>query len=212
MTNIKALEETWKQNLKCWGGNSFQVKRWFSYLVKQYTSKERKYHSLNHVIYMLNLAEKFKTKVHNWKAFYLAIWFHDAIQNKLIDNEKLSAQKCLEAIDELNLSDDAREAVQLILATESHGKRESSDAKLFIDLDLAILGSSKKEYRRYARQCRAEYKIPNFLYRRGRINVLEKFIERAHIYQSDLFQNKYEHQARINLSWEVAALKKGRHL
>jgi len=166
MINTEALEANWKQNLDCWGGNSFQAKRWFAYLVEQYTAKERKYHSLNHVIYMLSLAETFKTKVHNWRAFYLAIWFHDAIQNKLTDNEKQS---------------------------------ESSDAKLFVDLDLAILGSSKEEYRRYARQCRAEYKIPNFLYRR----------EREHIYQSDLFRKRFEHQAQKNLNWEIAGLKKG---
>lgn len=206
---VEALETNWKQNVKCWGGNSFQAQRWFAYLVKQYTSKERKYHSLNHVIYMLSLAEKFKANVHNWMAFYLAIWFHDAIQNKLKANEKLSAQKCLEAIDELNLPADAHEAAQLILATESHRASESSDAKLFVDLDLAILGSSKEEYRRYARQCRAEYKIPNFLYRRGRIKVLEKFLQREHIYQSDLFRKRYEYQAQKNLNWEVEALKKG---
>jgi len=209
MINTEALEANWKQNLDCWGGNSFQTKRWFAYLVKQYTAKERKYHSLNHVIYMLSLAETFKTKVHNWRAFYLAIWFHDAIQNKLTDNEKQSAHKCLEAIDELNLPADARGAAQLILATESHSVRESSDVKLFVDLDYAILGSSKDDSRRYARQCRAEYKIPNFLYRRGRIKVLEKFLKREHIYQSELFRKSFEHQAQKNLNWEIYRLKKG---
>jgi len=207
--NIEVLEAKWKQNIGCWGGSSFQAKRWFDYLAKQYTDKERKYHSLNHVIYMFNLAEEFKTRVNNWKAFYLAIWFHDTIQNKLTANEKQSAQKCLEAIEELKLPADAREAAPLILATESHGKSDSSDAKLFVDLDLAILGSCKKEYRQYAQQCRAKYKVPNFLYRRGRIRILEKFLQRTQIYQSNLLRKRFEHQARINLTLEIGELKKG---
>ena len=205
----KSMETNWMNNLRCWGGDTRHAKQWFDYLVAQYTSQERKYHSLSHIEFMLDLAAKIRGRVTNWRAFYLAIWFHDVIQNSSKLNEMLSAQKCLEAIEDLNLAHGDREAIDLILATEGHDRARSDDAKLFIDLDLAILGSPRHEYKQYARQCRAEYKLPEFIYRHGRAKVLKRFLQREHIYQTPIFRKTLEENARNNLAWELEAMNKG---
>lgn len=203
------MEASWMNNMRSWGSDPQRSKGWIDYLVGQYTSKERKYHSLNHIAFMLELAEKNKGRIKNWSAFYLAIWFHDVIQNRSQMNETLSAKKCVEAIDDLNLSANAEEAIGLILATKHHDKSSSDDAKLFIDLDLAILGSPWHEYQQYARQCRAEYKLPDYLYRHGRAKVLKRFLHREHIYKTSVFRKKLENQARSNLEWEIEAIEIG---
>ncbi len=206
--NLEILEASWSRNIDRWGGNSLQAERWFRFLVRQYTSKERQYHSLNHVIHLLLLAEKYKAAINNRQAFYIAIWFHDVIQNRFTANEKVSAQMCLEAIGDLELSSEANEAAELILATEDHMSTKSSDERLFVDLDLAILGSSREEYSQYAKQCRDEYNLPGGQYCRGRIRILKSFLQRDYLYQTSVFRKTFEYQARQNIAWEIDALTK----
>lgn len=203
------MEAGWMENIRCWGGDLSRAKHWFDYLVAQYTSSDRKYHSLDHVSSMLDLAEEYKSKIDNWCAFYLAIWFHDVVQNGTALSEMLSAQKCIEAIADLKLSANAKEAIDLILATKEHQGCSSFDAGLFVDMDLAVLGFSRKEYQKYARQCRAEYKIPDRLYQGGRAKVLMDFLQRKHIYQTSAFRKRFECRARQNIHWELEAMAKG---
>ncbi|KZX76142.1 hypothetical protein A3715_20575 [Oleiphilus sp. HI0009] len=207
---IDELRIQWIFNLEEMGSHPNKMGEWFDYLVQEYTSEPRKYHGLGHIHHMLELAEKIKSKVEDWDSFYFAIWFHDVIQDKLLATEMLSAEKCCMAMLELGLDKSAADrAARLILATKSHDQDYSGDVKLFVDLDLSILGAPRKEYSAYANQCRQEFNIPNWLYRKGRIELLRKFLNKKRIYKSDCFWEELEANARSNISYEMEILRNG---
>lgn len=208
MWDFKVLKADWTTTIGAWSEDDVKIEYWFSYLVRQYSSIDRKYHTLKHVQFMLNLAYQNRGRINNWLAVYLAIWFHDVVQNQSGQNEKLSAHKCLEVIKDLNLPESAMRATNLILTTINHEPGTCSDAKVLVDLDLAILGSDSSEYAQYARQCRAEYNVPNCVYRLGRARVLKQILKRENIYTTRAFRKSLEKKARRNLRKELDALEK----
>lgn len=212
MPNLDALSTDWKKTLGAWSEDELKVEHWFNYLVSRYSSSDRKYHTLEHVEFMLGLAYQNRCFVDNWLAFYLAIWFHDVIQNRPGRNEKLSAKECLKAIKDLRLPKSAMKALELILATAKHVPDISNDAKLLVDLDLAILGAEAGEYEKYAAHCRAEFDVPNWLYRTGRGRVIKRFLKRKYIYATHFFRENLEKKARKNLKWELENIMRGASL
>lgn len=87
---------------------------------------------------------------------------------------------------------------------------DDKEINLFTDADLSILGSVQSVYVNYAKQVRQEYSIyPDFMYRPGRQKVLNHFLQMKKIFKTDVFFNKYEAQARINLQHESALLTEG---
>jgi predicted metal-dependent HD superfamily phosphohydrolase len=94
--------------------------------------------------------------------------------------------------------------VEMILATKTHVVSENQDINYFTDADLSILGKDWEVYNQYAKQVRNEYAIyPDLLYNPGRKKVLKHFLEMNQIYKTDYFTQKYEEQARLNLSREL---------
>lgn len=78
------------------------------------------------------------------------------------------------------------------------------DAQVLLDADLAILGASEMEYQAYADKIRREYAwVPEPDYRKGRRQVLEKFLTRPKIYH---LLTHLEEPARRNLGREIARL------
>ena len=96
----------------------------------------------------------------------------------------------------------------MILATKDHsGKNLSYDAKLFLDMDLAILGMNEEIYKEYSQAIRREYAwVPESMYRKGRKKVLKSFVERERIYFTDEMKARYEAQARKNINSEIKSL------
>jgi predicted metal-dependent HD superfamily phosphohydrolase len=97
---------------------------------------------------------------------------------------------------------------EMILATKHHRADDLSwDVKVFLDLDTSILGAPEEVYKEYSRAIRKEYSwVPGFLYRKGRMKVLNDFLERDHIYHTDEIRAEYELKARHNIADEVRAL------
>ncbi len=96
------------------------------------------------------------------------------------------------------------DAAALILATKSH-QHVAPEYRAFLDADLAILGSDRDRYRRYVAQVRAEYAhIPEPLFRGGRAAILDGFLARPRIYETDEFHARFEQQARENIAWELS--------
>ena len=209
MCDVRVLKEDWKRTIGPLAENAVQVERWFHYLVRQYSAWDRKYHTLKHIDDMLGLAYENKSLVDNWLALFISIWFHDVVQNQSGQNEKLSARECLKAIVDLRLPESAMEAQELILATKNHDPDTSNDGRLLVDLDLAILGADAAKYQKYARHCRAEFNVPDWLYRLGRVRVLKRFLERKDIYNTRTFRERLEQKARRNLRWEIDNISKG---
>ena len=105
---------------------------------------------------------------------------------------------------------------QWILQTQKHFDRaydqEASnftvglkkDFDFFMDCDVMVLGLEADAYETYARDVRVEYEhIPMQLYRKHRAEVLRAFSTSTHLFRTDLFQTRYEAQARVNMLWEA---------
>ncbi len=182
----------------------------FNSVVEHYSARNRAYHNLSHIQSLLALSESLLDKIQNRDAVYFAIWFHDIIYDtKRSDNEEKSAKFAEEALAVLGVPEQTIATVrEMILATKSHRAGGLSwDAKAFLDLDTSILGAPEEIYREYSRAIRKEYSwVPGFLYRKGRMKVLNDFLGRERIYHTEEIGAKYESPARRNISEEVIAL------
>ena len=96
----------------------------------------------------------------------------------------------------------------LILNTKNHQAPSTDiDSQILLDADLAILGTSELEYKTYAQGIRQEYAwVADELYRVGRIQILQKFLQRERIYFTPQLFVKLEARARLNLQAEIATL------
>jgi len=182
----------------------------FQIIKEKYSEETRFYHNLSHVKTLLSLYASLNNQIQHPKAVKFAIWFHDAIYDtRKNDNEAESARLASEMLRKLNVNDETIELVKdLILATKDHsGKNLTYDAKLFLDMDLAILGMSEEIYKEYSQAIRQEYSwVSESMYRQGRKKVLKSFVGRERIYFTDELQARYEAQARKNINSEIKSL------
>ena len=167
-----------------------------------YSQPNRHYHTLKHL-------EQFYIElvlIDTVTAF--AIFYHDIVYDaSRNDNEEESAKLSNKQLTLLGLPPKLVEKItQLINETKTHQTNSNHDA-LFLDADLAILGSSKKTYAEYIGNIRKEYAIyDDTTYKCGRKKVLKNFLEKPKIYQSSYFYNKYEKQAQQNIIIEYNSL------
>ncbi|OON71132.1 hypothetical protein B0919_00230 [Hymenobacter sp. CRA2] len=186
-------------------------RRGFRQLSDAYSQSGRHYHSLAHIRHMLETAEAYHARLQDAVAVQLAIWFHDAVYSPMrSDNEARSAELARQFLAQTSLAAPRRERVAfLIERTQDHTQRPPAadpDLHLLLDIDLQILGAPEADYWRYARQVRQEYSlVPDVLYRRGRQQVLSKFLDTPRIYQTEAFRQKLETAARRNLRAELEA-------
>jgi len=174
----------------------------------------RAYHDFSHVVEVL---EHFAT-VQRWTdpvAVALALLFHDAVYEPgRADNETRSAALA-KAMIRRHLAErsvDLARVEQLILLTARHGRLARGDvdaeAALFLDCDMAILGSEPERYARYERAIATEYgALPRGLYRAGRAQFLRALLAKEELYLSELFHARLELPARTNLALALAALE-----
>ena len=211
MPNLYALSQKWQQ---CWIDRSRQaeIDLLFEQLVTAYTKADRHYHNLNHISHVLIPIERFKLELQNPIAVKLAAWFHDFVyDSQASDNEFQSARLAKELLRELNISPSTIDRTQqLILATKGHQIDPNDvDRSIFLDADLAILGSNPVQYQNYARSIRKEYSwVPDAEYQIGRTQVLENFLQRDRLYCTDLLFDELESIARLNLIQEITKLSK----
>lgn len=182
----------------------------FQALKEKYSDKSRFYHNLSHVKALLDLCESLTNKIQDHNSIRFAIWFYDVVYDtKRSDNEEESARLAAEMLLKLLVNTATIEFVRdLILATKNHnGKNLLFDAKLFLDMDLAILGTSEEVYKEYSKAIREEYSwASESMYRSGRKKILKSFIQRERIYLTDEMEVRYEEKARENINSEIKSL------
>jgi predicted metal-dependent HD superfamily phosphohydrolase len=182
----------------------------FNSIVEHYSEKNRAYHNLSHIQSLLSLSEALSDKIQNQDALYFAIWFHDVIYDtKRSDNEEKSAEFAVEALASLGIPEQTTAlAREMILATKHHRADDLSwDIKAFLDLDTSILGAPEEIYNEYSSAIRREYSwVPDFLYRKGRVKILNDFLGRGRIYYTEEIGTRYELQARRNIAEEIRTL------
>jgi predicted metal-dependent HD superfamily phosphohydrolase len=140
----------------------------------------------------------------------MALWLHDVIYDpKGRGNEEKSADFAREFCREARAGDlFERRVGELILATKHNTAPASEDARLVVDIDLAIFGQGEERLWRYEREVREEYGfVPEEVFRSKRAEILGMFLKRDRIYSTDFFFAKYEGQARENLTKSIAKLR-----
>lgn len=178
-------------------------------LVCRYSEPHRRYHTMRHIVQCLDELEEAQNLAVNPSAIGFAIWFHDAIyETRAKDNEERSAELAVEALLRASLPDKLASYVSgLILATRHTIMPTSWDKRLFVDIDLSILGRPPEEFDEYERQIRQEYCwVPDHDFAIGRSEVLESFLGRKHVYSTDFFRRKYEADARANMERSLKQL------
>jgi predicted metal-dependent HD superfamily phosphohydrolase len=210
MSNIHELNQKWQQ---CWTDRSLQpeVDFVFGLLVNGYSKPDRHYHNLTHLNHLLITIDRFTDELQHPTAVKLAAWFHDFVYDpQASDNEFQSAELARELLTELNLSPALIDRVQqLILATKGHQIDPNDvDRSIFLDADLAILGTNPIQYQDYARSIRQEYSwVSDVEYQIGRTKVLESFLQRDRLYYTNLLFDELESIARTNMQQEIIFLK-----
>jgi predicted metal-dependent HD superfamily phosphohydrolase len=209
MSDLDQLNQKWQQ---CWIDRSQQqeIDQIFQLLINAYTESDRYYHNLNHIYQVLRTIERFGDNLQNPIAVSLAAWFHDFVyDSQASDNEFQSAKLAQELLTNIGVPSAMIDRIQqLILATQGHQIDISDrDKCIFLDADLAILGTDPAQYQVYQRSIRREYSwVSDSAYQVGRSQVLTNFLHRDRLYATDLLFDELESIARFNLEQELANL------
>jgi predicted metal-dependent HD superfamily phosphohydrolase len=125
------------------------------------------------------------------------------------DNEERSAQLAQAWLGEVRAEPALLDAVaRLILATKKHDASLHVDAALLVDVDLSILGQPPDRFWEYEAQIREEYSwVPPDVFSVKRAEILDGFLARPCIYNTDVFYRRLEAQARANLKSSVGRLR-----
>ncbi len=140
--------------------------------------------------------------VQNASAMTWAVFYHDSVNTGAADDEAASC-----AVMRRNCPDGHLAAVveELIMATACHQQsgKMSADMQIIHDLDLAILGDNIN-YGCYAANIRREYaRFDEQAYKSGRTEMLHRLLERPFLYETEVFREMFEQDARRNLHREL---------
>ena len=177
----------------------------------KYNHRSRSYHNLSHIKSMLDQVAEFESQIKDQQLLAFSIWYHDLIYNPLRrDNELKSANRANEVLKILGMNEERiKKCHHQILLTKKH-KAEGLvgfDEKILLDFDLEILSRDWNQYELYTQKIRKEYWMyPNFLYKKGRREAMQKFLERPSIYNTSFFQSEKEEKARENIKRELVLL------
>jgi predicted metal-dependent HD superfamily phosphohydrolase len=184
----------------------------FEELVTLYTGPDRFYHDLSHIRELLDIIAGFEPYIDDYTAVRLAVWFHDAIYNtRANDNEVLSAALARRALTHLGLPQEAVLRVQeLILATAGHyAVPHDLDAQILLDADLSPLGASPDVFASDGQDLQREHAwMSDSDYAAARQRILKDFLDRERLFQTAWFRDKYEDQARRNISRSLETVGK----
>ncbi len=206
METINTLKQQWIKLASPNSAKEVLIQQQFDQLVKAYAGANRHYHNLQHIHALLQLQEQYAYMIRRPDIVQWAIFFHDLVYNVLkSDNEEKSAIAAGKFLEQTNFATiDTELVMDYIRATKSHsGDDNDGDLALFLDFDMAILGSPAATYRQYAQQIRKEYSIyPDLVYNPGRRKVLTHFLQ-SPVFRTTVFRDMYETQARQNIQEEL---------
>lgn len=181
-------------------------------LVRCYQESHRAYHALKHINDSLDEFEKIKYILQDPCAVEMAILFHDAIYKAgAKDNEEKSAELAKDLIRKVPVLDSSfiKRVAELIIATKHDIAPTDFDVQVIVDIDLASLGYSEREFDKNAAKIRKEFSwVPEEQFRAGRIAFLKSLLppNRDTIYLTQFFRDKYEAQAQKNITRAIANL------
>lgn len=205
--DIETLRPRWQALMSVFSLNDNQET--FETLIKAYSEPHRAYHTLDHITACFKHLDKVCDDADRAHEVELALWFHDAIYQPFsTTNEEDSAAWARQFMGQNNIEFSVCNRVyNHIIITKEHVAPDNNDSRFMLDIDLSILGTQEDVYDQFEKDVRYEYrKVPRFLFRRKRKEILKRFLERKHIYQTEYFRTHFEAQARLNLKRVIAHL------
>ena len=178
-------------------------------LLQRWDEPQRKYHTLQHLDECLALFDRDRALAEHPGEVAIAVWFHDAVYDtSRHDNEAASADWARRVLTQAGAADDIVGRVHaLIMATCHHEVPATPDARLLVDIDLAILGAAPARFDEYERQIRDEYAfVPESRFREKRGEILRGFLERKALFSTPAYEARLDAPARANLARAIAAL------
>lgn len=178
-------------------------------LTARYAEPHRRYHTARHLDECFDKLAEIRALAPHPAEVELALWFHDAIYDtRSADNEAKSAALADSTARAAGVPGDcAQRITALIMATKHAATPHDTDAKVLVDVDLAILAATTGRFDEYERQVREEYSwVPEVLYRTERKKILSDFLARPAIFSTRVFRERYERQARENLEQSIVRL------
>jgi len=184
-------------------------------LTGMYSSPDRAYHNMGHVLALLTLLERYRTEFADPEAVEAAIWFHDAVyDSRAGDNELKSAELATKHLSASVAADRLAKIRAMIEATAGHcvpqleSPDDVADAEKFLDMDLSILAADEAQYLAYEAAVRSEYSwADDEKWRNGRADFLSSVLQRPRIFISELFRREFEERARQNMERSIARLR-----
>jgi predicted metal-dependent HD superfamily phosphohydrolase len=176
-------------------------------LLARYGEAQRAYHTLQHLGECLVHLARERDGAERPAEVALALWFHDAIYDvHRHDNEARSADWARQAARRAGLAPEVAERLHaLVMATRHDAQPVGADARLLVDIDLAILGAAPARFAEYERQIRIEYAhVPPAVFEPRRRQILGGFLARDPLYLTAPMRARQEAAARANLGRAVA--------
>ena len=79
---------------------------------------------------------------------------------------------------------------------------------LFLDLDLAWLGTPPEQFEAFSSSLRKDFSwLPDGKYLRQRMNEVMPLLDRKPLFRTPDFQSRFEDQAKANLAAEITRLR-----
>ena len=204
---VGKLFQNWCQLLQRFDLSQSIVEKHFSCIVLAYSSPNRFYHNLEHIHHVLEVIKSLESQAQNPTNVQFAAWFHDIVyDSRAKDNEEKSADFAVECLSSLSIPLSVIKNVKdLILTTKTHqASINNYDSQVLLDADLAILGSNYPQYCKYCQAIRHEYAwVVESEYLKARRQILENFLQRKYLYNTELMQQSREEIARNNILIEI---------
>ena len=212
MADLDALRSRWTRALAGARGSAAgpDPVPYADNLLARWQEPQRRYHTLAHLVAVLDHVDTLAEYADDPDAVRLAAWFHDAVYlPDRSENEERSARLAERALTEAGVPDDTTaEVARLVRLTVTHDPADDHrDGQVLCDADLAILASPPAAYAAYTAAVREEYHfVPNDGFRTGRADVLRRLLALPQLFRTPYGRRKWEATARYNLSSELEIL------
>ncbi|MFJ9117967.1 hypothetical protein ACIRJO_20720 [Streptomyces sp. NPDC102394] len=212
MADLDALRSRWTRALDGARGSAAgpDPVPYADNLLARWQEPQRRYHTLAHLVAVLDHVDTLQEYADDPDAVRLAAWFHDAVYlPERSENEERSARLAERALPEAGVPDaTAAEVARLVRLTVTHDPADDDrNGQVLCDADLAILASPPTAYAAYTAAVREEYHfVPNDAFRAGRADVLRRLLALPRLFRTPYGQEKWEATARYNLSAELEIL------
>lgn len=179
-------------------------------LLGRWAEPQRKYHTVAHLVAVLDHIDLLARHADNADHVRLAAWFHDAVYlPDRSENEERSARLAERALPEAGVGADVTaEVARLVRLTSTHDPAAGDrNGEVLCDADLAILAAEPEAYAAYAAAVREEYAfVPDEAFRDGRAAVLRQLLDLPRLFRTGHGAAVWEERARRNLAVELELL------